>query len=92
MVIVFMNVTNFLLFHINFSDPREREVGVFARGDHTGFMTQTSSETLSFKLIDKTLHWEERGADVSVSLCVYEKEREREREKGRKKVEEGGRK
>ena len=49
----------------NFSDPRERDVGVFARGDHTGFMTQTSSETLCFKLIDKNLHWEERGADVS---------------------------
>lgn len=59
-----LNVFIYILLNIHFSySDRDRDSSVFTRVESSGFLTP-SNDTITMKLIDKSLNWEARGSEV----------------------------
>ena len=66
-----LNLRMYILLNIHFSySDRERDSSAFTRVESSGFLTP-SNDTITMKLIDKSLNWEARGSEVvTLSLLI----------------------
>ena len=61
-IVIFIYIYFLLNVHFSYND-RERDSSAFTRVESSGFLTP-SNDTITMKLIDKSLNWEARGSEV----------------------------